>query len=104
VVKYYCDGCNRLLSAKDLESNQNFHAANQGNTPESPVFNEVWCEGCQNFAKKYWDEKSNVVKELLDYSTSRINNHRKTFFKKIKRNIVNDSGKVAGSDREEAHQ
>ena len=104
MVKYYCDGCNRLLSGAELESNQKFQESVRDNSPESPVFNEVWCEKCQNSAQDYWDEKSNVVKELLEYSTSRINNHRKTFFKKIKRNIVNDSGKVAGSDREEAHQ
>ena len=104
MVKHYCDGCNRLLSSTELESNQRLQESVRENFPQAPAFNEVWCDGCQNFAQEYWSEKSNVVKELLDYSTSRINNHRKTFFKKIKRNIVNDSGKVAGSDREEAHQ
>ena len=100
MVKHYCDGCNRLLSSTEMESNQRFQAS----VPETPVFNEIWCEGCQNFAQDYWNEKSDVVQELLEYSTNRITNHRKTFFKKIKRNIVNDSGKIAGSDREEAHQ
>jgi hypothetical protein len=104
VVKYYCDGCNRLLSSDELESNQKFQTSLQNADKPVPVLNEVWCQNCQNFAQDYWDEKSGVVKELLEYSNNRINNHRKTFFKKIKRNIVNDSGKIAGSDREEAHQ
>ena len=104
MVKYYCDGCNRLLSNKDLESTQKFQASMQETMPESSVFNEVWCEVCQLSAQDYWHEKSSVVNELLEYSSNRLNNHRKTFFKKIKRNIVNDSGKIAGSDREAAHQ
>ena len=104
MVKHYCDGCNRLLSNKDLESTQKFLVSMQKNTPESPVFNEVWCESCQYSAQDYWHEKSGVVDELLEYSTNRINNHRKTFFKKIKRTIANDSGKIAGSDREAAHK
>ena len=104
MVKYYCDGCNRLLSSDELESNQNFQTSVQGITPEAAVFNEVWCGGCQNSAQDYWNEKSGVVKELLAYSTNRINNHRKTFFKQIKRNILNDSGTVTRSDRKETHQ
>ena len=104
MVKYYCDGCNRLLSTKDLEATQKFQASMQEIMPESSVFNEVWCEGCQLSAQDYWHEKSGVVNELLEYSSNRLNNHRKTFFKKTKRNIANDSGKIAGSDREAAHQ
>ena len=104
MVKYYCDGCNRLLSNKDLESTQRFQTSVQEITPESSIFNEVWCESCQISAQDYWHEKSDVVNELLEYSTNRINNHRKNFFKKIKRNIVNDSGKITGSNRETAHQ
>ena len=104
MVKHYCDGCNRLLSNEELESNQKFQESVREHSPQAPVFNEIWCEGGQNSAQEYWNEKSGVVQELLEYSTNRINNHRKTFFKKIKRNIVNDSGKVAGPDREAAHQ
>ena len=104
MVKHYCDGCNRLLSGTELESNQKLQETVREHSPHASAFNEIWCDGCQAFAQDYWGEKSGVVQELLEYSTNRINNHRKTFFKKIKRNIVNDSGKVAGSDREEAHQ
>ena len=104
MVKYYCDGCNRLLSENEIESNQKFQESVRGNSSETPVLSEVWCESCQNFAQDYWSEKSGIVKELLEYSANRINKHRKTFFKQAKRNIVNDSGKIAGSDREEARQ
>ena len=104
MVKHYCDGCNRLLSGEELESNQRFQASLQTSTADLPVLSEVWCKACQNFAQEYWNEKSGVVQELLEYSSNRINNHRKNFFKQAKRNIVNDSGKVAGSDREAAHQ
>lgn len=104
MVKYYCDGCNRSLSENEIEANQVFQDSVQRNSPETPVFSELWCESCQNFAQDYWNEKSNVVKELVEHSTNRINKHRKTFFKQAKRNIVNDSGKITGSDREEAHQ
>jgi hypothetical protein len=104
VVKYYCDGCNRLLSSDELESNQRFQTSLQNADKPVPVLNEVWCQRCQNFAQDYWDEKAGVVQELLEYSNNRINNHRKGFFKKVKRDIVNDSGTVAQPDREAAHQ
>ena len=104
MVKHYCDGCNRLLSSTELESNQKLQETVREHSPQASVFNEIWCNECQNFAQDYWGEKTEVVQELLEYSNNRINNHRKTFFKKIKRNIVNDSGKIAGPDREAAHQ
>jgi hypothetical protein len=103
VVKHYCDSCNRLLTEHELKENQKLQVSLQGTT-DAALCNEIWCEVCINFAQKYITEKRTVVQELLEYSTNRINNHRKTFFKKAKRNVINDSGKVAGSDREEAHQ
>ena len=103
MVKHYCDSCNRLLTEHELKENQKLQVSLQGTT-DAALCNEIWCEVCINFAQKYITEKRTVVQELLEYSTNRINNHRKTFFKKAKRNVINDSGKVAGSDREEAHQ
>ena len=103
MVKHYCDSCNRLLTEHELKENQKLQVSLQGTT-DAALCNEIWCEVCINFAQKYITEKRTVVQELLEYSTNRINNHRKTFFKKAKRNVINDSGKVAGSDREESHQ
>ena len=99
MLRYYCDGCQRKMSEKDVLQSQQASAEYHHTHPVLAnmvgfVTEDLFCPLCVAFAPSYWTEKLDVAQRNLTEMRQRTENHRKRFFGKCLRDAF-PSGKEA---------